>query len=507
MKSTITLILMFTISSMCFGQVNYFSKRYYINEDLEPFDFALNDANGTIVVGKNNTYNSFCSYQNEDGVPIWSRKFVPQQGYMELKNVIRLYDSTFLLVGTMKNPLTGKHGAACIRMDQFGDTLWTKTIDNISLETIPHDVIQLKDSNILVTGSIHGTWSFAFKLDLDGNKIWGKTYNYDGSLVNWTHEIIAVKEHDNGQLIFAGRLIDQNSGTSVGRRGFVMKTESNGEVVWVKSLYRTGEYVYLDDVIIEDSFYYFLNSASSDIIKTDSSLNIIWSTQVAWPNQAYDEKRSITVLHDSTMLVTWYDMSNGYIQRINQNGNVIDAATIFGRSIRTVEDNDSSILILNEGPTYGLKSIISQNHFGIYKLDSLLNSPMCVFENTPWSELKTINISSNSIIWDDPLDIYNTTFAIEDLLLINEVNCVEMLGGLDESDQIDFEVFPNPFTNQFVIRKNNDQISNYILFDCSGRILIQGSLSSSETEINTDILSVGNYFVQVEGIIQKIIKN
>lgn len=506
MRSFLIFVLLFFWASKCLCQVNYFSKRYYIEQDLIPFDFELNDENGTIIVGKNNIYNSFCSYQNEEGIPIWSKRFIPQQGYMELKNAILLLDSTFLLVGTMKNPITGKHGAACIRMDQFGDTIWAKTIDNISLATIPHDVIQLKDSNILITGSINGTWSFAFKLDMNGNKIWGKSYFYDGALVNWTHEIIAVKEHENGQLIFAGRLIDQNSGTSVGRRGFVMKTESNGEVTWVKSLYRTGEYVYLDDVIIEDNFYYFLNSASSDIIKTDSSLNIIWSTKVAWPNQGYDEKRSITVLHDSTMLVTWYDMSNGYIQRINQYGNVIDAATISGRTIRTVEDNDSSILILNEGPTYGLKSVITQNHFGVYKLDSLLNSPMCVIENTPWSQLKAINISSNSIIWDDPLDIYNTTFAIEDLLLINEENCVEILGGLDDSEQLDFEVFPIPFSDEIHVNKIGNQLEEFSISDLSGRVILNGTLQNFESSINTSFIASGNYIFRIGRINKTVIK-
>lgn len=506
MKSLVRLFLLFLLSSQSWGQINYFSKRYHIEEDLRPFDFVLNGDNGTIVVGKNNTYNSFCSYQNEDGTPVWSKRFIPQQGYMELKNVIQLYDSTFILVGTMYNPLTGKYGAACIRMDQFGDTLWAKTIDNISLATIPHDVIQLKDSNILVTGSINGTWSFAFKLDMNGNKIWGKSYFYDGALINWTHEIIAVKEHDNGQLIFAGRLIDQNSGTSVGRRGFVMKTESNGEVTWVKSLYRTSEYVYLDDVIIEDSVYYFLNSGSSDLIKTDSSLNIIWCSNVAWANQFYDEKRSITVLHDSTMLITWHDLSNGYIQRINQNGNVIDAAIISGRSIRTVEDSDSSILILNEGPSYGLKTVISQDHFGIYKLDSLLNSPMCVFENTPWSQLKTINISTNSIIWDDPLNIFNTTFAIEDLLLVTEDNCVEILSVLEEDMLNDFETFPNPFLNEISIRKMNQQVEDYLICDLTGRILMKGSISGLESVINMRNLSSGNYIICIGDSTKKVLK-
>lgn len=506
MKSTLFYLLLSAFSFQCLGQINYNSKRYYYNEDLKPYDFELNNENGTIVVGKNEIYNSFCTYQNEDGIPVWSKKFIPGQGYMDLNYVIRLYDSTFLLVGTMRNPITSKHGAACIRMNQFGDTIWAKTIDNISLETIPKDVLQLQDSNILVTGSIHGYWSFAFKLDLNGNEIWGKTYVFDSIQSNWAHEILSVKEHDNGQLVFAGRQMDQNGFSNNNKRGFVMKTDLNGEIIWSQNLSNNSFPILLDDVFIEDSFYYFLNISSSNLIKTDSSLNVIWAAKVANTINILDETRRITVMQDSSLLIASHNFYSGSIQRISQSGTVLDAAIVSGKSIKTIVDKDNSILILNEGPLSGQNTSVLPKHFGVYKVDSMLNSNLCVFEGTPFFQVNTINVYSNSLVWQDQLGIYNTTFTIEDIILNDEDNCVELLEVNDVNYLNDFQVFPVPFQDEINVRKSNDNLEEFIIYDLSGRVLLKGSISGFESKINTRDLQSGNYFLYFEGSVKTIVK-
>lgn len=85
-----------------------------------------------------------------------------------------------------------------------------------------------------------------------------------------------------------------------------------------------------------------------------------------------------------------------------------------------------------------------------------------------------------------------------------DIGMYEYQGALNipESNNINTFVYPNPVKNElFIINNTNDKIEQIVLFDTSGKIVLNKSYTSiNSIEIHIDIstLSVGIYIVKVK---------
>ncbi len=80
-----------------------------------------------------------------------------------------------------------------------------------------------------------------------------------------------------------------------------------------------------------------------------------------------------------------------------------------------------------------------------------------------------------------------------------------------EDENGDFEIYPNPFENEFYIRSNEYQIKDVKIFDVSGRMLIGYVFSKGENKMCcNENISNGIYFIRIEtdgGVfLRKVIK-
>jgi hypothetical protein len=80
-------------------------------------------------------------------------------------------------------------------------------------------------------------------------------------------------------------------------------------------------------------------------------------------------------------------------------------------------------------------------------------------------------------------------FATCDLSFIN---------GMEDEVVASTSVYPNPFTDQLVIQRNDLTLSNYRLMDITGRTVLFGKLSSNKDVVSTQILPQGVYFLSIE---------
>ena len=77
--------------------------------------------------------------------------------------------------------------------------------------------------------------------------------------------------------------------------------------------------------------------------------------------------------------------------------------------------------------------------------------------------------------------------------------------GIEESTMNSFSVYPNP-VNESAIIKGAKLGSNFKLISSSGRVLVKGVIQSESHLIELADLSNGFYFVLIDGIQKKIIK-
>ncbi len=144
---------------------------------------------GFYLAGHTNTtttgdFDFYFLHTDLDGELIWEKHY-GTDSWDILTDAIKLADSSYVLVGETFNPLDGEKDGYIIRLDKFGDTLWTKS-SGVLDEDIFNDVQNFYDTSFVVGGKVWNADSSHYKAYLacyylDGTLIWENEYGLDGS--------------------------------------------------------------------------------------------------------------------------------------------------------------------------------------------------------------------------------------------------------------------------------------------------------------------------------------
>ena len=111
----------------------------------------------------------------------------------------------------------------------------------------------------------------------------------------------------------------------------------------------------------------------------------------------------------------------------------------------------------------------------------------------------TYRIQENASNWVGST-IDNTAFIYFDwntpIITSTTHNVNTMLWGIDENNQNDFNVYPNPAQDKISIVGSSDDYS-YSIFDMSGRALLNGKASSMTEQVNLSLLNQGAYLIKI----------
>lgn len=168
-------------------------------------------------------------------------------------------EGNFILAG-----LTTSFGTSqdiyVVKIDTYGDTVWTKTIGGTNTEAA-HHVYMTEDQNYILVGYTESYGSggkdiFIVKIDSSGNQIWSK--HYGGQLEDCAYS--AYYNQDGTSII-----IGYKNGSSGWIKGdlWILKINSSGDTVWTKSIIMPGEESVYSIVNIEDTAYALIGSSTS----------------------------------------------------------------------------------------------------------------------------------------------------------------------------------------------------------------------------------------------------
>jgi len=154
-------------------------------------------------------------------------------------SVISLPDKGFIIGGTTTSFGAGGTDIFLIRTDSLGKKIWAKTFGGSSAEGATNyvfsagvDFIMTPDSNIVVcsTTASYGAGGndvYFFKIDLNGNVKWTKTYG--GTSNDYGFSVI---NDPKGGFLLAGETFSYGAGSG---DVFVIKTDTSGKVLWAKA--------------------------------------------------------------------------------------------------------------------------------------------------------------------------------------------------------------------------------------------------------------------------------
>ena len=141
-----------------------------------------------------------------------------------LFHTIQTFDGGFLSVGDSYFPGSDSTDALVIKMNSSGNPEWTALVGTGGHE-LATSVVQTSDSGYVITGNnfssgIQFPDVMLFKLDKTGNLLWSKVYGSTGS-----DEGTSVSVTPDGGLAIIG----STTGFSIGDKGYIIKTNAQGE--------------------------------------------------------------------------------------------------------------------------------------------------------------------------------------------------------------------------------------------------------------------------------------
>ena len=146
-------------------------------------------------------------------------------------------DGGFIVCGRTFSFGTGGWEGYILRLDQAGDTLWTRTYGNVQYDEV-QDIDTTSDGGYILTGH---TWTndwagdvYLIKLDAAGNVVWDQTY---GGAVGLSDKGYSVRQTSDGGYVVCGSTETYGQG---GDDVYVIKTNSTGGLLWTRTVGTSG---------------------------------------------------------------------------------------------------------------------------------------------------------------------------------------------------------------------------------------------------------------------------
>ena len=466
-------------------------------------------------------------------------KLYSGSGYDRGEGIVQLEDSSYVITGSSSS-WSESSQAFLLKIDAEGNYLWSQSYGGPESEAGKR-VLYNADLGYYITGfsnsfGVGDFDAYLVKTDLNGNKLWEKTY---GKPSNWERINDAIWTKDS-TILMVGEVQATNGEAS---DILIIHANKNGDTLWTKTFGSIGEDRANSIISVQDSLFIIggemfipdSNLVKGFILKMNAQGNIIWENTVSdlagkygvsdlslGLNKIYvigfrevnpekfDEYAGIFDL-DSNLI---YQNTNENLDPIvstyfsevsflsSQNKIVI----AYGKINSGFEEQDYNIFVANfdEIVFYWLNQYHGIINEGLDEAGQLLvtndgayvlvgtNSSTGLFANTSngGSHIYVMKVGANN---DFPI-----TFNVNTL---NQLVEIESL-----ANTIQAKISPNPFNEELTISLSSEIPIQGIIYNALLEEVLKFDIFG-ETTIETSNLSPGAYFVKLgDSFYQKVIK-
>ncbi|HNS12061.1 MAG TPA: T9SS type A sorting domain-containing protein [Bacteroidia bacterium] len=380
MNSRFVILFLVCLNYNTFGQITTFERSYdtlgcyYSNSIVEYLD-------GYVLCGS--SYNTASAQDaaivriDSLGNVIWVKQYGTPSTDGALK-CVTTSDSCLLIVGIKEEYSTTDGKLWILKLNQFGDTLWTKSHKINTGRTVPKDIQPCKSGGFIISGFCSTQMNpdaiaMLIKIDSYGNLLWSKFYN--------TQTLSAI--HSCIEIITGGYVCTGEVGVSSQTDIFITRTDSLGDTLWTKTLGNTNvdfgaSVIQSQDsnIVIAGSTYHpSLNNWDMDLYKLSLNGGIIWHKTLG--DNRENSAHTILQLSDGNYLIggTTNTISNGYqglLIKVDSFGDTLWVRT-FGTvnseiGYDVIESSDGGIVFTGRSDVF-----VPNPHTAMYciKLDNL----------------------------------------------------------------------------------------------------------------------------------------
>lgn len=419
---------------------------------------------------------------NTNGDTVLEKSYSKEKFQEKIRQIEYINNNNFLLAGNVFD-LVKYHQDTIgsfillIKINQNGDTLWRRTLNIGDGDEFVSNLIKTKDGGFAILGQVCDKLetncdAYLMKLDSNANLLWYRIYTWDIDSWELPQKVLETK---NGEFVFT---IASNKIRTEVYSPHIVKTNSNGAILWQKIVPNSQFYGYFEDVIETNSGNYLFGGVIGDnrlpndsykawLLKTDTSGNILYEKMIGDDNKF-------------TFINKLFEIDNNVIiQGQTDNYNIPNS-------------NSPSCILL-----YRLDTLGNTIWRRVYK-DSLVTNGVYIVYNTIQTNDKGFAMVG---FGRNPKDTLNTqdvwVLKVDSLGCLYDNNCLSL--GIDEvlnTDQL--IIYPNPAQNELnIINKeiNNDS-SSYEIYSLDGRRIQTGFIINNK--INISSLNSGLYLLKTE---------
>ena len=428
------------------------------------------------------------------GVPILFKEITPSGGGGgHLYCTVAASDTTMLVGGRMKNPVSNAYDAFIAKLDSVGDTLWTRTYSNESVSISMADIVVASDGGYLAVVVVDNYTDIGLmKLDADGTIVWVKVIESEDE--TWYRSITAASD---GTFFLITR--KPYVGEDV-----VSRFDQLGGLIWSKEFGNSG---------LSESYAGFANSVFIQglepstgkvaLFKLDYDGTMDWARKYeTFPAGDQEELQRMIVNDNGTFGMLYGDGYQSLFMLMDTMGTNME---VYVPDVEAIDFlyRDSNWIIVGNGPTYGIKNAdIDDPSIGIMKVDTAIFAANNCFRphlSVVSSDITTFVGIDQALTISTPAFVrsyYELTYENTESYIIEE-GCVYREGSVQELNRYGLEVFPTLTSGKINLKTASQEPFLYAVVNPAGQQVNQGSTRSGAVEIDLSGHETGIYFYTV----------
>lgn len=308
-------------------------------------------------------YDAYLLKTNQSGDTTWTKTFGGSNTDIAY-SLQETADKGFIMAGGTFSYGAGDEDVYIVRTNSSGDTAWTRTIGGTNTD-YGYSARETSDGGFIIAGTTESYGAgcsdvYLIKLDQNGDTVWTKTIGG----IDFDYGYSVRETYDKG-FIIAGGLNFQG----IGGDAYLVKTDSAGDTLWTKIFgginsdlfYSVQETSDSGFIMAGGTFSYGAGSSDIYIVKTDSSGDTMWTR--AFGGIKSDMGYSVQGTADNGFVVVGYTSSYGaggddiYLLKTDQSGQLLWTMTFGGtadeRGYSVGESQETRLIITGETASYG----------------------------------------------------------------------------------------------------------------------------------------------------------
>ena len=245
---------------------------------------------GFIVIGRlepldGGDYDIILLKTNSFGIEVWREKYGGSE-YDGAYSVQQTTDNGYIIAGSTRSFGIGEDAAYLIKTDVEGNEIWSKTFSRSDYLPIEgYAVQQTTDGGYIIAGSTAISFNYLIKTDHDGNEIWNSTIGASNGKPGYS-----VQQTRDGGYIVTGSIFTLENDWDA----YLIKVNSQGTMVWNRTIgnSKQDEGYHVRQTV--DGGYIIVGFTTPPdgireifLVKTDSDGYVLWSKSIEGRNDAY----------------------------------------------------------------------------------------------------------------------------------------------------------------------------------------------------------------------------